>query len=99
MSNYGGSKKTDDSGSDLSKKSNGKESKNKNQGEGDKNASRRFNRASREFLNSDKGEECLDEIAKNEDDKDGKYKKAEERALSRAKEHDRGESIDYNKSN
>lgn len=72
-------------------------SRNKNQGEGDKESARRFNEKSQEFVKSQKGREA----AKNADHR-GKnstkdLEKAERDAGARAKEQDAETVRDYSK--
>jgi len=69
--------------------------KNKNQGEGNTEAARRYNESSHEFVHSKEGQRTVDEhpIKSTEEGHQAEY--AEEKAKRRAKERDPQETRDY----
>lgn len=64
------------------------ERKGKNQGEGDKEADKRYRERTEKFVNSPEGKEKISHAGDLSDDEARKLRKAEEKARLRAKEED-----------
>ena len=69
----------------------------KNQGEGDKEAARRFNRQSKEFLNTSEAKAKLQKREHADENEKEELRDAERKARSHSKETDPQTIPDYNK--
>ena len=67
----------------------------KNQGEGDRESARHYNRETRDFLRSGKGKKAVDKVRKGKDPSEPDDERAETEGRSRAKEKDPGVTRDY----
>jgi hypothetical protein len=70
-------------------------SQGKNQGEGDREAARRFNRKSEEFAHSRKGKNAIEEGAELSEEEAREARRKEREGLQRAKEEDPQVVRDY----
>lgn len=66
----------------------------RNQGEGDKESARRFNKSQQRFVESEEGQEEIERVA-GDDELGDEFDEAEREAAGRAKEHDPSVSRDY----
>lgn len=69
----------------------------KNEGEGNKTADRNYREATREFVQSERGQEELKRAGEVHGEEEQEIRRAEEQAKKRAKEHDPEEVRDHSR--
>lgn len=69
----------------------------KNQGEGDRESARRFNKSQQRFVESGEGQDEIERLARGGEDIGKEFEEAEREAAGRAREKDPAVSRDYNR--